>query len=124
MQISVQAPEHTRGVGECRAMRKVFMKRQAKTRKPQNRWSQRVTQTSNAMDLEPGVFTWADPKKIAESLKNSAESSGRRKSPAFQSAMSMLNFYLNRAGKGLSLARKRTLTRAKGELRNIFGRTK
>ena len=70
--------------------------------KPANRWSQRVTQTSNALDLEHKVFTWSDPKRVARSLKRSAEASRRRKASPFQSAMSMLNFYINRAGRGLS----------------------
>jgi Protein of unknown function (DUF3175) len=96
----------------------------AKTQKSRapNRWSQRVTQTSNALDLEPGVFTWSDPKRIAASLKRSAEASRRRKASPFQSAMSMLNFYLNRAGKGLPAGQKRVLTRAKSALRSLYGR--
>lgn len=64
-------------------------------------WSAKVTQESYALDLEEGVFTWQDPKRIAESLKRSAETSTRRKSPPFRSAMSMLVFYINRAGKNL-----------------------
>jgi len=86
-----------------------------------NRWSQHVTQTSNALDLEPGVFTWKDPKRIAASLKHSAEVSNRRKGSPLQSAMSMLNFYLNRAGRNLPDQRKRVLERAKNELRRLFG---
>ena len=86
------------------------------------RWSQRVTQTSNALDLDSGVFTWSDPKRIARSLKRSAETSHRRKGSPLQSAMSMLNFYLNRAGKHLPAERKRVLARAKDELRKQFGR--
>ena len=74
------------------------------------------------MDLDPGVFTWTNPRRIAASLKRSAEASRRRKAPPFQSAMSMLNFYINRAGKGLPEARKRVLARAKDELRKAFGR--
>lgn len=87
------------------------------------RWSQHVTQTSNAMDLDAGVFTWSDPKRIAASLKHSAESSNRRKSAPFRSAMSMLNFYINRAGHELPAKQKRILTHAKEELRRLFGRT-
>ena len=87
-----------------------------------NRWSQHVTETSNALDLEPGVFHWSDPSRIAASLKRSAETSTRRKTTAFQSAMSMLNFYINRAGKGLAEKQKRVLNRAKVELRKSFGR--
>ena len=87
------------------------------------RWSQEVTRKSNALDLELGVFTWKDPKKIARSLKKSALRSRRRKGTAFQSAMSMLNFYINRAGKGLPHGRRRVLDRAKTELRKLINRT-
>ncbi len=87
------------------------------------KWSQDVTEHSNAMDLEKDVFSWKDPKKIAQSLKRSAEQSKRRKArTAFQSSMSMLNFYINRAGKNLSEAQKKVLESAKGELRKEFGR--
>ena len=95
------------------------MTRKSKTA---NRWSQRVTQTSNALDLEPEVFTWSDPKRVARSLKRSAETSNRRKASPFQSAMSMLNFYINRGGANLSGRRKQILNRAKGELRVAFHR--
>jgi predicted RNA-binding protein with RPS1 domain len=83
-------------------------------------WSTKVTKESNALDLEPGVFTWDDPKKIALSLKNSAEKSTRRKSTPYQSAMSMLNFYINRAGRNLSPERKKILNEVKKELRGLF----
>lgn len=86
-------------------------------------WSQRVTETSNALDLESGVFTKSSPRAIARSLKRSAEMSTRRKGGAYQAAMSMLNFYINRAGRSLSAERRRTLERAKDELRVAFGRT-
>jgi hypothetical protein len=86
-------------------------------------WSQRVTETSNALDLESGVFTWSSPKAIARSLKRSADISRRRKAGAYQSAMSMLNFYINRAGRNLSSERRRILERAKRELRIAFRRT-
>ena len=85
-------------------------------------WSSEVTKTSIALDLEEGVFTWSDPIKIAESLKRSAEESSRRKTKPFQSAMSMLNFYINRAGKNLKPARKKILDQAKIELRKLFSR--
>src|ERR1700743_3852297 len=94
-------------------------KSQAKTG---NRWSQHVTQTSNALDLEPEVFRFEDPQQIARSLKHSAESSNRRKAGPFQSAMSMLNFYLNRAGRNLPEKQKQVLEQAKDELRQDFGR--
>ena len=94
-----------------------------KTSKPAPaRWSQRVTETSNALDLEPKIFLAKSPRRIAASLKRSAEQSNRHKGTKFQSAMSMLNFYINRAGKGLPPERKRVLTDAKAELRRIFGR--
>jgi hypothetical protein len=86
------------------------------------RWSQQVTKTSNALDLDSGVFTWSDPKRIAASLKHSAEVSQRRKGSPLQSAMSMLNFYLNRAGQTLPQKQKRVLTKAKTELRRLFGK--
>jgi hypothetical protein len=87
-----------------------------------NRWSKRVNDTSNALDLESGVFKSRSAKAIASSLKRSAEGSKRRKASAYQSAMSMLNFYVNRGGKQLSAGRKQILERAKGELRALFGR--
>jgi hypothetical protein len=83
-------------------------------------WSAKVTQNSFALDLEEGVFTWDDPRKIAASLKASAENSIRRKAAPFASAMSMLNFYINRAGKNLAPERKKILDRAKTELRRLF----
>jgi hypothetical protein len=86
------------------------------------RWSARVTKHSNALDLEPKVFRSRSPRKIALSLKRSAERSKRRKAQPYQSAMSMLNFYINRAGKNLPESRKRVLERAKDELREAFGR--
>ncbi len=86
-----------------------------------SRWSQRVTATSNALDLEPGVFTLDDPAAIARSLKRSAERSRRRKADPFRSAMSMLSFYINRAGSGLPAAQRRRLEAAKDELRALFG---
>lgn len=90
--------------------------------KKSENWSVEVTKTSIALDLEEGVFTWDNPKKIATSLKMSAENSLRRKGTSFQSAMSMLNFYLNRAGKNLPLERKNVLEQAKIELRQLYGR--
>lgn len=83
-------------------------------------WSAKVTKESNALDLEERVFTFEDPKKIAQSLKKSAEKSSRKKGTEFQLAMSMLNFYINRAGTNLSVQRKNVLNKAKDELRNIF----
>src|SRR5215510_2312298 len=86
------------------------------------RWSRRVTEESNAMDLEAGVFTRTDPRSIARSLKRSAEQSRRRKSDPFRSAMSMLNFYINRAGKNLSKTHRDRLEAAKEELRDLYHR--
>ena len=86
-------------------------------------WSAEVTRYSNALDLEEGVFTLKDPERIAASLKRSAEASRRRKADPFRSALSMLTFYINRAGTNLSPARRRILMRAKDELRKQFGRT-
>lgn len=86
----------------------------------QKYWSGRVTKTSNALDLEEGIFTWNDPKRIAQSLKQSAEQSTRRKTTPFQSAMSMLNFYINRAGKNLKPEQKQILEEAKIEMRKLF----
>jgi hypothetical protein len=81
-----------------------------------------VTRRSNALDLEPGVFTRTDPKEIAASLKRSAETSLRKKTDSYRSALSMLNFYINRAGSNLSEMRRRILMRAKVALRKQFGR--
>lgn len=86
------------------------------------RWSQDVTEHSNALDLEQGVFTLKDPKKIAASLKRSAEASKRRKADPYRSAMSMLTFYINRAGKSLPKADRDRLEKAKDELRKAFGK--
>ncbi len=85
-------------------------------------WSQRVTDSSDALDLEQGVFAQDDPKAIARSLKASAEQSGRRKADPYRSAMSMLTFYINRAGSQLPGSRRRILEQAKDELRALFGR--
>lgn len=86
------------------------------------RWSNEVTKHSNALDLDPGVFTHSDPREVALSLKRSAEHSKRRKGTPYQSAMSMLTFYINRAGKDLPQQQKHVLERAKDELRRAFGR--
>jgi hypothetical protein len=90
--------------------------------KSSRRWSARVTAHSNALDLERSVFTWKDPKRIAQSLKRSAEHSRRRKSEPYRSAMSMLTFYVNRAGDNLDSSQRRVLEQAKRELRRLFGR--
>ena len=88
----------------------------------QKRWSQQVTESSDALTLEKGVFQKRSSRAIARSLKRSADSSRRRKSPPFRSAMSMLSFYINRAGKSLPPSRRAVLERAKVELRHLYGR--
>lgn len=99
------------------------MQRRRRGSSTKRRWSQQVTQHSNALDLEDGVFK-GSPSQIARSLKRSADQSERRKASPLRSAMSMLTFYVNRAGKNLSPARKRVLERAKDELRSLYGRPK
>ena len=103
---------------------KTIRKSAAKTtaRKAPKRWSQRVTKESDALDLKRGLFTLTDPKKIAASLKRSAERSSRRKTGAYRSALSMLTFYINRAGKTLPKTQRDRLQRAKAELKHQFGR--
>jgi Protein of unknown function (DUF3175) len=88
------------------------------------RWSQHVTETSHALDLEPDVFKLTSPRAVAESLKRSADRSSARRADPFRSAMSMLIFYINRAGKNLSPERRVTLEKAKDELRALFGRAR
>jgi hypothetical protein len=98
-------------------------RRKPATRKTSpKRWSQRVTRESDALDLKRGVFKQTDPKKIAASLKRSAERSSRRKAGAYRSALSMLTFYINRAGKTLPKTQRDRLQRAKTELKHQFGR--
>jgi len=110
--------------------KKAPVKRQSSARKKarkkkapaKRRWSQRVTQTSDALTLDDRVFAKDSPRAIAQSLKRSAERSHRRKSSPYRSAMSMLTFYINRGGKGLSKSRKQTLENAKDELRALYGK--
>ena len=97
-------------------------KRATGSKRAARRWSQRVTEESAALMLEPGVFTLPTARQIALSLKRSADMSQARKSSPFRSAMSMLTFYINRAGRGLSAAHKKKLERAKGELRAFYGK--
>ncbi len=96
--------------------------RKSSTRGQTKRWSARVTRESDALDLEGGVFKQSSARKIASSLKRSAERSSRRKSGAYRSALSMLTFYINRAGKNLPKTQRARLERAKGELKKEFGR--
>jgi hypothetical protein len=97
-------------------------RRSTNRRSSSRRWSAKVTRESDALDLKGGVFTSRDPKRIAASLKRSAERSRRRKADPYRSALSMLTFYINRAGKNLPAARRKTLEQAKVELRRKFGR--
>jgi len=99
-----------------------FMASKKTNTRSSRRWSRRVTKTSNALDLDRGVFTWKDPRRVARSLKRSAEHSRRRKSDPYRSAMSMLTFYINRAGDKLGVRQKHVLERAKNELRELYGR--
>ncbi len=102
--------------------RKTSRRRSTRARGPARRWSQEVTRRSSALDLERAVFTMRSPRAIARSLRRSAERSRRRKASPFQSAMSMLNFYINRAGRGLAASRRRVLEQAKHELRRLYAR--
>jgi hypothetical protein len=103
-------------------MKNVQRSRRAAQRGRAKRWSAQVLKTSDALDLEPGIFKQRSAYAIAKSLQRAAAASHRRKSAPFRSAMSMLNFQINRAGRGLPAERRRTLERAKGELRKLFGR--
>jgi hypothetical protein len=104
------------------AKRKKATKRKATPRKKTARkWSAKVTRTSDALDLESRIFRAKDPKKVARSLKRSSEKSKRRKGTPLQSAMSMLNFYINRAGHNLPAGQRKVLDKAKDELRELFG---
>jgi hypothetical protein len=94
----------------------VARRKTAKTRK----WSGKVTRDSDALDLKKGVFTLSDPRKVALSLKRSAEHSHRRKASPYRSAMSMLTFYINRGGKDLPARRRKVLEKAKAELRSLY----
>lgn len=91
------------------------------TARSSEKWSARVSQGSHALDLEAGIFTWKDPNRIALSLKQAAEASTRRKAPPFRSAMSMLVFYINRAGKNLDAEQLHILEQAKDALRRLYG---
>src|SRR5262249_45969457 len=99
-----------------------MVKEQIMSKPVTKKWSRRVTETSNALDLDLGVFSRDDPRSIARSLKRSADQSRRRKSDPFRSAMSMLTFYINRAGKNLSKTRRARLEAAKEELRDLYHR--
>ena|SRR2546423_13713051 len=105
-----------------KAVGKNSVKKSSTRGRAPRKWSKKVNATSDAMDLEKDVFKGNDPKKIAQSVKRSASKSKRRKSSPFQSAMSMLNFYINRGGKNLSASKKEVLEKSKDELRKLFDR--
>ncbi|MBR0746550.1 DUF3175 domain-containing protein [Bradyrhizobium japonicum] len=119
----VRKTTHSRKAGARKASaRRRTTARKGTTRASPKRWSQRVTKESDALDLKQGVFKLTSAKKIATSLKRSAEHSSRRKSGTYRSALSMLIFYINRAGKTLPKTQRARLERAKVELRRAFGR--
>ncbi|WP_084299226.1 DUF3175 domain-containing protein [Bradyrhizobium sp. WSM1743] len=125
----VRKTTHSRKTGARKTGARHTARRKASTTRKKSsrratpkRWSQRVTRESDALDLKRGVFKLKDPKKIAASLKRSAEHSSRRKTGAYRSALSMLTFYINRAGKTLPKTQRTRLERAKGELKRAFGR--
>jgi hypothetical protein len=130
--MEVGMAEHRKPVASRRAAtrktaRKAARKNARKTtgrKAAQGRWSQRVTRESDALDLKHGVFKLTDPKKIAASLKRSAERSSRRKTGAYRSALSMLTFYINRAGRTLPKTQRQRLERAKAALKQQFGKDK
>jgi hypothetical protein len=119
----VMARASTRKPAKRNSVKKSSARRKPATgRSTKRRWSARVTRTSDALDLKRGVFTGSDPKRIAASLKRSAERSHRRKADPYRSALSMLTFYINRAGKNLPAGKRKVLQHAKRELRKQFGR--
>ncbi len=117
-----RAPRKAKSPDRSRRGRRSAARRKTTTRRSRRRWSRHVTEHSDALTLDRSVFTWNDPKRIAASLKRSAERSRRRKASPYRSALSMLTFYINRAGKNLAPSRKKTLMRAKDELRRQFGK--
>jgi hypothetical protein len=119
--------QQTPDIGRCGRMAKAARKKAARGTRHRHRgrkWSGKVTRESHALELEKGVFTKKSPRAIARSLKRSAERSHARKSAPLRSAISMLTFYINRAGSGLSATQRKTLEAAKGELRQLFGKDK
>lgn len=116
-------PAHNRSARKKAAVRTSSAKSSGRRKSATSeRWSQRVTKHSNALDLKQRVFTLHDPKKIAASLKRSAERSTRRKASPYRSALSMLTFYINRGGKALPKTQRERLERAKGALKRQFHR--
>jgi len=115
-------PSHSRKTAAQKTTSKTAAKKTTARKTSPKRWSQRVTRESDALDLKRGVFTLRDPKRIAASLKRSAERSSRRKAGAYRSALSMLTFYINRAGRTLPKTQRERLQRAKDELKRQFGK--
>lgn len=111
-----------RRTGQRRAQAGAAQRSRKGAGKSPERWSHHVMETSDAMDLDAGIFKTGNAEEIAQSLKRSSTRSRRRKGTPFQSAMSMLNFYINRAGKNLPRSRRDVLQQAKRKLREAFGR--
>lgn len=118
----VRKTTHSRKTANKKTSARRSTSRKSTKRATPKRWSQRVTKESDALDLKRGVFTLTSPKRIAASLKRSAEHSARRKTGAYRSALSMLTFYINRAGKTLPKTQRERLEKAKVELKRAFGR--
>src|SRR5258706_2875767 len=120
---ATRKPAARKKIGSARVRKRRSARRKSAARKTSpKRWSQRVSRESDALDLRKGVFKQTSAKKIAASLKRSAERSSRRKTGAYRSALSMLTFYINRAGKTLPKTQRTRLERAKVELKRKFGR--
>jgi Protein of unknown function (DUF3175) len=119
---ATRKPAARKNTGSAKVRKASSARRKAAKRKSPKRWSQRVTRESDALDLRQGVFKLTSAKKIAASLKRSAERSSRRKAGAYRSALSMLTFYINRAGKTLPKSQRDRLQRAKTELKHQFHR--
>jgi hypothetical protein len=119
---ATRKPAARKNTGRARVKASSARRKSAAKRKSPKRWSQRVTRESDALDLQQGVFKLTSPKKIAASLRRSAERSSRRKAGAYRSALSMLTFYINRAGKTLPKTQRDRLQRAKTELKHQFHR--
>jgi hypothetical protein len=119
---SKKKPVRKKSAAKKTGTKKAGAKKSAAKKKSPRKWSRKINETSDAMDLKEGVFKGNDPKKIAQSVKRSASRSKRKKASPYQSAMSMLNFYINRGGKNLSASKKKVLEQSKDELRKLFGK--
>ncbi len=122
MTIEKPRPSKTTAPGKPSPTRAGNVRKKAKRPPATKKWSQRVNETSDAMDLKDHVFKQGSARAIAASIKRSAERSNRRKSPPYRAAISMLTFYINRGGKNISASQRRKLERAKDELRTLFGK--